>query len=61
MLFERSTMTMAQNLKTLISKPFAMTWVSSTSFRVSIRPPKWRGGKEKQNLVSDGPDDARRA
>jgi hypothetical protein len=41
--------TMDRNLKTLVSKPFAMTWVLNTSFRACIRPhpPEWRGGKEK--------------
>jgi transposase InsO family protein len=36
-----------QNLETLVLKPFAMTWVLNTSFRVCIHLPEWRGGKEK--------------
>jgi hypothetical protein len=30
--YERSAMTMARNLKTLVSKPFAMTWIVNTIF-----------------------------
>jgi hypothetical protein len=45
--YERSIVTMAQNLKTLASKPFAMTWVLNTSFRARIRLPimAWWKGK----------------
>jgi hypothetical protein len=35
--YEQSAVTMAQNSKTLVLKPFAMTWVLNTSFRVRIR------------------------
>jgi hypothetical protein len=35
--YERSAVTMAPNSETLILKPFAMTWVFNTSFRVRIR------------------------
>jgi hypothetical protein len=41
-----SAATMAQNSETLILKPFAMTWVLNTSFRVRIRLPRmvlWKG------------------
>jgi hypothetical protein len=38
--YEQSAVTMAQNSETLASKPFAMTWVSNTSFQVSIRLPR---------------------
>jgi hypothetical protein len=44
--YERFVVTMAQNLKTLTLKPFAMTWVLNTNYRVHIRPPECRGGKE---------------
>jgi hypothetical protein len=57
--YERSAVTMARNSETLVSKPFAMTWVLNTSFRVRIRLLRmvlWNG---KQNLVSDGSDDTR--
>jgi hypothetical protein len=37
--YERLVVKMAQNLETLASKPFAMTWVLNTSFRVRIRVP----------------------
>jgi hypothetical protein len=30
--YELSVVTMAQNSKTLVLKPFAMTWVLNTSF-----------------------------
>jgi hypothetical protein len=59
--YEQSTVTMAWNSKTLTSKPFAMTWVLNTSFRVYICLPEWHGGKEKPDLVRDGSDDARRS
>jgi hypothetical protein len=49
--YEQSVVIMAQNSETLILKPFAMTWVLNTSFRVRIRFPEWCCGKEKQNLV----------
>jgi hypothetical protein len=49
--YEQSAVTMAQNLETLTSKPFAMTWVLNTSFRVVYASPEWCYGKEKQNLV----------
>jgi hypothetical protein len=35
--YEQSAVIMAQNSETLILKPFAMTWVLNTSFRVRIR------------------------
>jgi hypothetical protein len=44
--YEQSAVTMAQNSETLILKPFAMTWVFNTSFRVRIRLPRtvlWKG------------------
>jgi hypothetical protein len=44
--YERSSVTMARNSQTLASKPFVMTWVLNTSFRVRIRLPKmvlWKG------------------
>jgi hypothetical protein len=44
--YEQSAVTMAQNSETLVLKPFAMTWVLNTSFRVSIRLPRmvfWKG------------------
>jgi hypothetical protein len=47
--YERSAVTMAQNLKTLTSKPFAMTWVLNTSSLVRIRLPRtarWKGKTE---------------
>jgi hypothetical protein len=46
-----SAVTMARNSETLASKPFAMTWVLNTSFRVRIRllgMVLWKG---KYNLV----------
>jgi hypothetical protein len=42
---------MAHNLETLVLKPFAMTWVLNTT-------PEWCCGNEKQNLVSNGSNDA---
>jgi hypothetical protein len=44
--YELSVVIMARNLETLVLKPFAMTWVLSTSFRVRIRLPGmvlWKG------------------
>jgi hypothetical protein len=44
--YERSAVTMARNSETLVLKPFAMTWVLNTSFRVHIRLPRmvlWKG------------------
>jgi hypothetical protein len=44
--YEQSAVTMAQNSETLILKPFAMTSVLKTSFRVRIRLPRmvlWKG------------------
>jgi hypothetical protein len=55
--YEQSAVTMARNSETLILKPFFMTWVLSTSFRVRIRLPEWCCGKEEQDLVRDGSDD----
>jgi uncharacterized membrane protein len=49
--YKRSAVTMAWNLKTLTSKPFAMTWVLNISSLVRIRLPELCGGKEKQNHV----------
>jgi hypothetical protein len=49
--YEQSAMTMAQNSETLILKPFALTWVLSTSFRVLYTSPEWCCGKKEQNLV----------
>jgi transposase InsO family protein len=46
MSYELSAVIMARNSETLILKPFAMTWVMSTSFRVRIRLPRmvlWKG------------------
>jgi hypothetical protein len=56
--YEQSTVTIVQNSETLILKLFAMTWVLNTSFRVCIHLLEWCYGKEKQNLVRDGSDDA---
>jgi hypothetical protein len=47
--YEQSIVTMAQNSETLVLKPFAMTWVMNTSFRVRIRLPRmvlWKGKTE---------------
>jgi hypothetical protein len=47
--YEQSAVTMAQNSKTLILKPFAMTWFLNSSFRVRIRLPRmvlWKGKTE---------------
>jgi hypothetical protein len=44
--YEQSTMTIAQSSETLVLKPFAMTWVLNTSFRIRIRLPRmvlWKG------------------
>jgi hypothetical protein len=44
--YVQSVVTMAQNLKTLASKHFAMTWVLNTSSLVRIRLPRtawWKG------------------
>jgi hypothetical protein len=44
--YERSAVTMAQNSGTLVFKPFAMTWVLNTSFRVRVRLHRmlqWKG------------------
>jgi hypothetical protein len=44
--YEKPTVTMAQNSETLVLKPFSMTWVLNTSFRVRIRLPRmvlWKG------------------
>jgi transposase InsO family protein len=46
MSYELSAVIMARNSETLILKPFAMTWVMSTSFRVRIRLSRmvlWKG------------------
>jgi hypothetical protein len=59
--YERSEVTMTRNSKTLASKPLAMTWVLNNNFQVFIHLPRMGYGKEKQNLVRDGSDDARRA
>jgi hypothetical protein len=40
MSYEQSAVTMGQNSETLILKPFAMTWVLNTSFRVHVRLPR---------------------
>jgi hypothetical protein len=45
--YEQSAVTMAQNSETLVLKPFAMTWVLNTSFRVRIRLPRMVSWKEK--------------
>jgi hypothetical protein len=47
--YEQSAVTMARNSETLASKPFVMTWVLNTSFRVRIRLPRmawWKGKTE---------------
>jgi hypothetical protein len=49
--YERSAVAMARNSETLVLKPFAMTWVLKTSFRVCIRLPRMVLWKGKQNLV----------
>jgi hypothetical protein len=44
--YERSAVIMARNSETLVLKPFAMTWVLNTSFRVRICLPRmvlWKG------------------
>jgi hypothetical protein len=44
--FERFVVTVAHNFKTIALKPFAMTWVLSTSFRVCIHlliMARWKG------------------
>jgi hypothetical protein len=44
--YDQSAVTMAQNSETLVLKPFAMTWVFKTSFRVRICLPRmvlWKG------------------
>jgi hypothetical protein len=46
--YELSVVIMARNSETLVSKPFAMTWVLSTSFRVRISPPQ-NGVVERKN------------
>jgi hypothetical protein len=49
MSYEKSAVTMALNSETLILKPFAMTWVLNTSFRVRICLPRmvlWKGKTE---------------
>jgi hypothetical protein len=49
MSYEQSTMTMAQNSETLVLKPFAMTWVLTTSFSLRICLPRmvlWKGKTE---------------
>jgi hypothetical protein len=48
--YEQSAVTMAQNLETLVLKPFAMTWVLNTSFRVRIRLPQ-NGVVERKNMT----------
>jgi hypothetical protein len=40
MLFELFVVTMAVNLKTLVSKPFVMIWVSNISFLLPMWPVK---------------------
>jgi hypothetical protein len=49
--YEQFAETMAQNSETLILKPFAMTWVLNTSFRVRIRLLIMVLWKAKQDLV----------
>jgi hypothetical protein len=47
--YEQSAVIIAQNSETLILKPFSMTWVLNTSFRVRIRLPRmvlWKGKTE---------------
>jgi hypothetical protein len=47
--YEQSAVTMTQKSETLVFKPFAMTWVLNTSFRVRIRLPRmvlWKGRTE---------------
>jgi hypothetical protein len=44
--YELSAVIMARNSESLVLKPFAMTWVLSTSFRVRIHLPRmvlWKG------------------
>jgi hypothetical protein len=44
--YKQSAVTMAENSETHVLKPFAMTWVLNTSFRVHIRLPimvLWKG------------------
>jgi hypothetical protein len=47
MTYKQSAVTMAQNSETLILKPFAMTWVLNTNFRVRIGVPRMVLWKEK--------------
>jgi hypothetical protein len=49
--YEEFAVTMAHNFKTLTLKPFGMTWVLNTSFRVCIHPLEWHGGNGEHNLV----------
>jgi hypothetical protein len=65
--YERFEVTMAQNLKTLVSKPFAMTWVLNTSSLVRIHLPKtvwWKGKNqtlcEMAQMMLDGDRTPRR-
>jgi hypothetical protein len=47
--YEQSAVTMARNSETLVLKPFVMTWVLNTSFRVHMRLPRmvmWKGKTE---------------
>jgi hypothetical protein len=62
--YELSVVIMARNSETLASKPFSMTWVLNTSFRVCIhllRMVLWKGKTEPfvrwlgQYLMSIGP------
>jgi hypothetical protein len=49
MLHELSIVIMARNSETLVSKPFAMTWVLSTNFQVRVLLPRmvlWKGKTE---------------
>jgi hypothetical protein len=58
--YERSAVTMPQNSEILASKPFAMTWILNTSFRVRIRLPRmvlWNGNRtlcEMARMMLDG-------
>jgi hypothetical protein len=51
--YERSVVTMALNSETLVSKPFAMTWVLNTSFRVYIRLPRMVLWKRKKRTLCE--------
>jgi hypothetical protein len=56
--YEQSAVSMALNSETLVLKLFAMTWVLNASFGSVYASPGWCCGKEEQDLVQDGSNDA---